>query len=473
MKIKLHNFGHLYRFVLDTHQPFHFIYGKNNVGKSYALRATYLIVKNILEQSQLYKAYLWELMETKHSHVQSLVDDLQFAVAQKNTTPIDLRYCIEKMIDEVMNRMLIPALQRSFQHTFSDDLQNKASVEACEIILETQALQLRIRQGSNQRWHINEIKLPMRYEAAFHRKRKKVTQTEHQTTLFINPDEVEVERLKEEVISVTLAVIQRFFQSLTKHIDGVYFLPDTRAGLYHTMRAFGTIFTQLSQRRYSDDIPVTIPAFPEPVSDYFLTLSRIQPNNQQDRFTHYAQQIERHIFDAQIVYDTTTHELAYYRRKSGLRLRITEASTLIAALAPLVAYLKFEIGQALDVDQLDIFSNIQGKTTPKQKLLFIEEPEAHLHLNFQNQLLDLLIQMSRKDLRFICASHSGFMYQQLLRRREENKVMRDHLSILPLKTTSLGSIIDIPTPAIEDIFIDFEDHSNELKDKMRTLGGES
>ncbi|MCU0339301.1 MAG: ATP-binding protein, partial [Spirosomaceae bacterium] len=45
MTIELHNFGPIKYFKFDLNKDLHAIFGKNNIGKSYALSAVYLILK--------------------------------------------------------------------------------------------------------------------------------------------------------------------------------------------------------------------------------------------------------------------------------------------------------------------------------------------------------------------------------------------------------------------------------------------
>ena len=46
MIIQLKNFGPIEHFEFDTEKQMHFIFGENNIGKSYAISAVYLILKN-------------------------------------------------------------------------------------------------------------------------------------------------------------------------------------------------------------------------------------------------------------------------------------------------------------------------------------------------------------------------------------------------------------------------------------------
>ena len=48
MKITLKDFGPISHFEFDLEKDLHVIFGKNNIGKSYAITAVYLILKNLI-----------------------------------------------------------------------------------------------------------------------------------------------------------------------------------------------------------------------------------------------------------------------------------------------------------------------------------------------------------------------------------------------------------------------------------------
>lgn len=51
MKIQIVNQGPISKFDFDLSKDLNIIFGKNNIGKSYAITAIYLIVKNLISES--------------------------------------------------------------------------------------------------------------------------------------------------------------------------------------------------------------------------------------------------------------------------------------------------------------------------------------------------------------------------------------------------------------------------------------
>jgi predicted ATP-dependent endonuclease of OLD family len=49
MQIKIKNFGPIKEFGLDLSKNFVVIFGKNNIGKSYAMLVVYLVLKHLLD----------------------------------------------------------------------------------------------------------------------------------------------------------------------------------------------------------------------------------------------------------------------------------------------------------------------------------------------------------------------------------------------------------------------------------------
>ncbi|MBL7692846.1 MAG: AAA family ATPase, partial [Flavipsychrobacter sp.] len=52
MKIIIKDFGPISHFEFDLRKDLHVIFGKNNIGKSYAISAVYLILKNFISSTQ-------------------------------------------------------------------------------------------------------------------------------------------------------------------------------------------------------------------------------------------------------------------------------------------------------------------------------------------------------------------------------------------------------------------------------------
>jgi len=66
MKIHIENFGPISSFSFDLEKDLHVIYGKNNIGKSYAIEVAYLLLKNILRQENELSKLLLLLLSQKN-----------------------------------------------------------------------------------------------------------------------------------------------------------------------------------------------------------------------------------------------------------------------------------------------------------------------------------------------------------------------------------------------------------------------
>ncbi len=473
MKITLKNFGAIYRFDFDTKWQIHCLYGSSNVGKSYAIRAFYLLLKNLKEQNEDFKQYFFGLVELKSLYFGQFADALSEQMAQKQValaTQQPLNHFIEKILRESLNNIFVPGIERSFQHTFSSDIQSKYAIEPVEIWIESAKLRFNIRQDKAKHWYIEQLEVLQPYSLRFEEQKPAIIKEEKQIVLLANPEHFEAEQLKEDLTSVTLALLQQLFWEVGRRYSGIYYLPPSRSGLYQTMNAFGSVFAQLSQMRNLSDIPVLLPSLPEPVADYFLNLSAINQENHTDKFTRIAQEIEQKILEGQIAYNAETKQLEYLNRKSLLKLRMSEASSMVSELAPLVAHLKYLLHEAQEGQQLDIFDETPAAAAPQvhTQLLFVEAPEAHLHSQQQKELAELFLKMPAQEVHLVIASNSQTLFKTMENLLESETYRKQRVCLAHLQMTALGSKMLDKQASLPDETVDFEDKSALLREKIYT-----
>jgi predicted ATPase len=470
MKITLKNFGAIYRFDFDTKWPIHCLYGSSNVGKSYAIRTFYLVLKNLKEQNEHFKQYFFGLVELKSLYFGRFVEGLSEQIAQ-GEMPLGaqqpLNHFIEKILKESLNNTFIPHIERSLAHTFSSDIQSKYAIEPVELLIESAKLRFNIRQDKAKHWYIEHLDLLQPYFLRFEEQPPAIIKEDKQIVLLANPKHFEAEQLKEDLMSAALALLQQLFWEVGRKYAGIYYLPASRSGLYQTMNAFGSVFAQLSQMRNLSDIPVLLPSLPEPVADYFLNLSTISQENHSDKFTRLAQEIEQRILEGQVAYNAETRQLEYLNRKSRLKLRMSEASSMISELAPLVAHLKYLLHEVQEVQQLDIFDETPS-TVPQAhtQLLFVEAPEAHLHSQQQKEMAELFLRMPAQEVHLVIASNSQTLFKTMESLLQSEAHRGQRVCLAHLQMSALGSKVQEAQAPLPDTAIDFEDKSALLREKI-------
>ncbi len=200
----------------------------------------------------------------------------------------------------------------------------------------------------------------------------------------------------------------------------LYFLPASRSGLYLAMNNFNMIFSELSQRRFLlKNTKVELPNLSEPISDFFLELTKINEKNKTD-FTYLAKKIEKNILNGKVVFNELTRKIEFHENKTKLKLELWQTSSMISELSLVVAYLKYIVNRG--------------------SLLFIEEPEVHLHPKAQVLLMEIFTELANQGLQIVCTTHSNYMFFKLINLILDKKIITSEVESFRLIKTKHGSI---------------------------------
>jgi len=328
MIIKIKNFGPIKEFEIDLSKDFSIIYGKNNIGKSYAVSIIYLILKKIIEEKRLF-----------------------------------------------VNELL-----KSFITTFGDNILNKSSNQTSEIYIKNYNYEIFLHK-TDEKFIISQFNI-----------------------------------LEENGI-------------LNLFPCDVYYFPASRMGIYQGLSSFSSIFAELSKNRGSIKKSFEIPSFPEPVSDYFLALSSIRkgvtaPDNP---IVLLAQEIEQTILGGEVIFDDDTKKMIYKPYHTDLYLDMFQVSSMAAEISPLVLFLKYIIAPSHNKKE-------------SKSLLFIEEPEAHLHPEIQVKLMEIFAKLIKHNIKIIITSHSNYIFNKMNNLILEKKLDVSNMSAIILEQSEQGSI---------------------------------
>ena len=192
--------------------------------------------------------------------------------------------------------------------------------------------------------------------------------------------------------------------SVTK---SVYFLPASRSGIYTAMNSFGPVMAQLSRNRSLFKRGIQIPSIPEPITDYYMLLSGIRVDTR-DRFKKYAQVIEEKILQGEVKFDNNKKTLTYTEYGGNQTMEMNDVSSMISEISPITAYLKYIVENTSEYEEKST-----NKISASQSILFIEEPEAHLHPKNQVELIRIFAELSKQNIKLILASHSNYIFNEL------------------------------------------------------------
>jgi predicted ATPase len=423
MIIKIKNFGPIKEFEIDLSKDFSIIYGKNNIGKSYAVSVVYLILKKIISyniHNKMMIPFNPTIIKEILKKVANIVAEKSIVSSSIHTPEPDIHELfqskikkeqIESIKRELFQKGFVGELQRSLVTTFGDNISNKFFNEKPEI-------------------HINAHKVKI--------------------VLSKTNDDFIISQYKANRI-------------LDSKIDNIYYFPASRIGIYQGLSSFSSIFAELSKSRGSIKKSFEIPSFPEPVSDYFLALSSIKkgvtdPNNP---IVLLAQEIEQTVLGGEVIFDDDTKKMIYKPYHTDLYLDMFQVSSMAAEISPLVLFLKYIIAPS---------HNKKGS----KSLLFIEEPEAHLHPEIQVKLMEIFAKLVKHNIKIIITSHSDFMFNKMNNLILEKKLDISKSCAIILEASEQGSISKVlPTDDLgveDENFIGTTEHllneRTELIDKL-------
>lgn len=409
MKISLKNFGIIKKFEFDIKNDFNLIFGHNNTGKSYAISAIYLILKNIIS---LDDAILFRFMfNNEENSLNSRFD--KYLETLKSTESIEIKKDIEELISKMFNEMILRNIQESFKNTFDsiENLKNQLSPDDLEIDINTDLISFTIKL-KDKKLYVSSLSIQKKSILIKKVKRNlSYKDKEDIVTLYYSKDE---DSFKHQLIYFIIAIAMDLTDDLRKHIKNIYYLPASRSGLYQALSAFGQIIVELSKSRKFTTKKLELPSISEPLSDYFLELSNIKKRKKENstNVLKIAYEIEKEILNGEVSFDNNTKKLIFKPNSTNLLLDLSYTSSMVSELSPIVSYLKYIVNYANEEINLNNYFLKKRKYDTAKYMIIIEEPEAHLHPDIQILLLSKFAELVKENVKFIITTHSNYMFNK-------------------------------------------------------------
>lgn len=449
MKIEIENLGPIKKFEFDIEKDFHIIYGENNIGKSYAISTVYVLLKYLVIEPINLNSLIFKYLINQEKEKSLEIEELINVVSTKLTDEKHREFFITKKCEEILRKEIEPeyitSITKSFKNSFSsyDNMRNKLSNKQLILKILLPEFNLIIKLSKDNELYLDELQLKKRITVRFINTNREVREEEEKITLYIKKSEFNSKKFQQEVISVGLREIQSSISTLKQNIGEIYFLPASRSGLYQAMNIFSSVFAKLSQIRHIVNSQIDIPALSEPVSDYFLKLSTIKINKSSDKYANIAKEIEENLLNGEVVFNKETKKIEYIEKKTKLRLDLSETSSMVSEISPIVAYLKYVINEVqIKDDNSDFFKNLLQPNIEynnSKKLVFIEEPEAHLHPKIQIKLIEYFSKLINNNIKIVLTTHSDFISNKLTNLILSEKLSFDRISSCHLIMTEEGS----------------------------------
>ena len=390
MILTIKNFGPISEYRCDLDRRLIVTYGVNSIGKSYAMQIEYLLLKNLL---------YWNSNRagngTNNHTFEKLVKDFDESDYERQSIT-------EEVLAELENCMKgewMSTFIQSLDNTFSNH--SMVSSGNAEIILEVPgiAVKLRFKDASlDLKWKIKPIVI-RKSASTVHKSRDSKTEFDVYST------KGRTEEPREVLMDKLVELRNEFYDAMVGEVGDIHFLPASRSGISIGMNAIGPALAELSQYPMTSGKSIAIPSLPEPISDYYLELTRIQ-SKKSTPYLYEAEQMEKRILHGSVKQDSKKKTLLFQPEDMKTALDMNDASSMIAELSPVIAIIKYMAGNVKK------YNDRTEKNTQKESIIFIEEPEAHLHPENQVLLAEEFGRLAKAGLKIIAASHSNYIFNK-------------------------------------------------------------
>lgn len=397
MEIRISNFGPMKKFEVDLSRDLIVIYGKNNIGKSYAMSVVYLLLKYFsdVEYPSVKKIISNEItnkkIETLKKHI-------------KTEKECHITDEINSIIKDILNKITVPHnLEKSFKNTFGQLASIKNSKVKRNPMVQLDTLDFSVRLTIGEKIRVKGFSLVKEVICS-------VSEDDEDIYGHGGKYILDTESLESRAILVSFIddILGAMFASIKYEVENLYFLPASRSGLYTGSTSFFPIIAELSKSRAYTTQKIELPGLAEPIADYILHLSRCS-SSLAIRNPHVGgigELIEKNILKGNVWVDNDTHRLYYSPGDLKMELDMNSVSSMVSELSPVVAFLKYILGRQPGRNR--------KKSKPKSGyILFIEEPEAHLHPEAQVQLAEIFVKLIHAGVKLIISSHSSYIFNKL------------------------------------------------------------
>jgi predicted ATPase len=424
MKLQLKNIGPINNIEISTDADLIFIYGKNNIGKSYAITLLYLILKNYMLESSYLGQWRFPVIKP----------DIKDIFEKINSIPqLDITEFMNTTFSKLMNNIFTAKLTDSLKSSFGDlsNLNNKISNKNLEICLSFDDFYIYLEMKDNTlvtKCHCGDKKFLCK-KAQQHFS----PQQTGDAVMFYCQNE---EQFIQDIHSWLFSFYQTTVSELAGDISNVYYLPASRSGLYRSLSAFSHILAELARKRSFLNEKIVLPSISEQDADYFSMITEINTKRINPQFNSVATSIEKKLLKGEVNFDQRTKQIIFHPDDVDVNLELLSASSMIAEISPIVLYLRYIVKSSGDIKRKD------AGTLPVP-VIFIEEPEAHLHPETQVQLIECFIDLARSGAKLVITSHSNYIFNKLNNLIAKKCIAKEKVVGYFFYQTDLGSCSNI------------------------------
>ena len=175
-----------------------------------------------------------------------------------------------------------------------------------------------------------------------------------------------------------------------------YYLPAARSGIMQSHRVIMSSLVKRTTRVGLERFP-EVPTLPGVIAEFMQQIILYEEDRvPNDEMQHIADVLETDVLAGQIHVKPSPSgypDFRYRPRGTKEDMRLSQASSMVSELAPLVLF-------------------IRGLIQPGDTLI-IEEPEAHLHPGAQTEIAATLARLVRAGVRVIVTTHSDWLLKEI------------------------------------------------------------
>ncbi|KAA0264148.1 MAG: hypothetical protein EDM75_04945 [Chlorobiota bacterium] len=231
-------------------------------------------------------------------------------------------------------------------------------------------------------------------------------------------------------------------------------MPAVRSGIYLGYINFGSMISKLNQyQNQIKDQLFVLPSTTVPVSDFFTNLTEARLNRPSVHLLKIIDTLEKRLLRGTVQIDGDSGRIIHYSTELSESFDLSEVSSMVSELSIITAYIKFVIKDHAIIDL--------SKPEPEfifgvRPLLFIEEPEAHLHPETQIKFMDALIDLANLGIHVIITSHSDYMLDCLGNKILGGEISSSEVASKLMVKSKKGSVVSKKMAAKPD---GIEDHN--------------
>ena len=440
MKIRIQDFGPIRDFTFDLDKDLHLLYGKNGTGKSYAVYCLYIVLKGFFaneEGQRIAETFI----DKNEEHVKTYSRRILTRFYQEEEGA-DITGEIEQLLKEAFSestKIIEDPILSSYGSLL--DLNNQFSSASFSLSIQAKNFTMSLANGGHG-IEISEFKLQKSFEL--------VSEGQDGFACYFGAEYVldgipGDDSLMSDICRSFIWYVN--FDTALRSTS-LYFLPASRSGLYQGLNAFGPIIAELSKQSHIIKKKIELPTLSEPVSDYFLALSSIRSQKVSLALQDVISQIEQDILNGEVNYSLKDQRMLFNPNGIVLSLDLSSSSSMVAELSPIVTYLKY-IVQVQPKSQ-NVNSLAPEDVEHDYTILFIEEPEAHLHPEAQVKLMEILAELPKHNIKVVMTSHSNYMFNKLTNLILEKKVDPGKVATYHMVMTDKGSVVQDDMPVTDE-----------------------